>query len=226
MQPYFRTEGIVLNAFPFQDYDLILSVFSLNEGLIKLIVKKALCSKNRTTISPLTQIECVYSKGKSELYKCKEISLLNPFLRIRDNLNTLESASEMIRVVLNTQQIHSPAPHLYALLRGYLEKIPFADDSKVFSTSFYLKTLRHEGLLELEPRCSVCSSHLNTYSLANGQNYCSSHRPPHHLSFNEDEMALLLDLAFCQNFSKITNISISFEFYEKIKSFFKERTND
>jgi len=224
MQPY-RTEGIILHALPFQDYDLILTLFTAEEGVIKLIVKRALSSsKSKATLTaPLTHVECLYTRGRSDLFKCQELSLINAHLRIREKLSTLEAACELIQAVLTSQPTHAPAPELYLLFKSYLEKLPSGVDPRAFTSSFYLKTLRHEGLMEVEPSCSVCASALTVHSLALGENFCPLHRPSQYLTFSEEEMAFFLQLAHCRSFSQLTTVSLPEALYEKVRHFFRER---
>jgi DNA repair protein RecO (recombination protein O) len=219
-----RIEGIVLQTFPFQDYDIILTLFTAEEGIIKLIVKKALFPKKtgNTIPVPLTLIECVYAKGRGELYKCQEFSLIHAHLRLRDNLAMLESACDMSQAILSCQPMHSPAPDLYLLLKSYLEKLPSCIDVKAASTSFHLKILRHEGLMDILPSCSVCSCSPLTHHLALGENFCEKHRPLHYQTFSGEEMACFLQLAHCRTFSQLAPISLTQEFYDKTRRFFKE----
>lgn len=210
---------------PFQDYDLILTLFTAEEGVIKLIIKRALFpKKNGSSIPvPLTLVECIYAKGRGELYKCHEISLLHAHLRIRDNLSTLEAACDMIQSILMCQPLHSPAPELYFLFKTYLEKLPLGADARAFITSFNLKILRHEGLMEIAPNCSICSCALTVHYLSLGEIFCQTHRPIQYQILSEEDMAYLLQLAHCTAFSQLVPIKLTDEFYEKMRLFFKER---
>lgn len=146
----YRTEGVILQTINFQDYDQIISLFTENEGIIKLVVKGARHSKRHqgANIAPLAHAEVVYAKGRSELYQCREITILHPHLNLRNNLPVLTAACDMLQALLSSQQVHEPAPALYALLNYYLDKISAINDPHIFSASFRLKILRHEGLLD------------------------------------------------------------------------------
>ena len=58
----------------------------------------------------------------------------------------MDSASALAQAILSSQMPLKPAPALYALLLSYVKHLPqFAQPAPLLS-SFYLKTLLHEGL--------------------------------------------------------------------------------
>lgn len=226
----YRTEGVVLQANNFQDYDQILTIFTLDEGLIKLIVKGANHLKRRggITTSPLTQLEVEYAKGKSEILKCKSLSVLNSNLKLRDNLSALEAGCEIIRAIQISQQPNISAPDLYHLLNSYLEKIPTMPNPAILSASFYLKVLRHDGLLGITPNdgvCSVCSAPLAMHYVSSGECFCRAHAPSGTLSFDQEEINLIVLLAYCRSFNQLSDILISSDNFAKIQSLFTQTCN-
>lgn len=142
-------EAIVLQSFPFQERDRILSVFSRDEGVLKFIVKEAALNKQKGGLAPLTCAEFLYTHGKSELFKCQEFSILNQFLPLRQSFAVLEAAGDMLRSIVQSQFPHTPAPMLYDLLIWSLHKVPQAKDPHLLAASFRLKLLKHEGILPL-----------------------------------------------------------------------------
>lgn len=219
----FRTEGIILKAFDFQDYDKILTVFSKDMGMIKLVVKKA-NSKQMTghMTMPLTRAEFVFAKGKSELFKCQEISLLNAHLGLRDKWDNLEAACDILQTVLDSQPAQTPSPDLYALSASYLNKIATFSDPYLLASSFRLKVLRHEGYLGINSVCAVCSIPLQTYYVSAGQCYCAEHASPHGVILNDEEFTIVSILAYCQTFTQLNEIVFPSDLREKIKALFME----
>lgn len=144
-------QGVVIHALAFQEYDRIITVFTPQEGLLKLFVKGAFSSKKSqgASSSPLTLVEAICSKGRSELFSCRELNALNLFLDLRKDIATLEAACDLLRVVQATQMSGKAAPELYQLLLAFLGKLPQAPNPLAISASFRLKTLFYEGLLEL-----------------------------------------------------------------------------
>lgn len=224
MQAY-RTEGIILQALNFQDYDRILTVFTSHEGLIKLFLKGANRPRMGNVTSPLTRAEFVYTLGNSDLYSCREISAITQYLPLRQSLATLEAAGEILKATLTSQLANVPAPDLYTLLSSYLEKLPLMRDPQALVASFCLKLLRHDGLFSPESVCAVCQRPLEEYYIVSGEAFCPQHAPPYSLQFPQEEMTLLLQLAYCRTFAEVAHLQLSNELRQKIAQFFSSQLN-
>ena len=189
-----RTEGIIIRAFPFHEYDRIVSLFTPKEGLIKLFVKGAYQTKKghggRT--SPLNVVEAIYQQKKSELLPCRDIEVINSHSKLRLNLEVLDSACDMLQTVLSTQYPGKASPDIYHLLLNYLEWLPEMEQPQFLSTSFRLKTLRQEGLLDENSLFRM----------------------------NEEERQLFEVLTLCNDTSLLAPLTIEETFANKIKDFF------
>lgn len=184
-----QTEGIVLQSFPFQDYDQILTLYSAQYGILKLIVKGARSSKRRLEMacSPLSRVECIYREGKGDIYTCREIRLLDGLLALRQNLELLESACELVNVIQHSQWPGKPSAALYDLLKRFLEYLPQARFPASLSMSFRLKVLKHEGLFPIPSQCTECGSLVSAFHLLGGENFCGYHAPKEALHFEPIE---------------------------------------
>ncbi len=193
-----HTEGIIVRAFPFQDHDRILSLFTPEAGLIKLCVKGAYLKKSNhgSASNPLNHVEVIYKKGKSEIHSCYDIEVLNHHLPLRQALNTLECACDMLQTVGLTQYPEKPSPKLYALLLIYLKKLSLIADPMLLSTSFRLKTLKNEGLLH----------HSDLFPMTG------------------EERQLVEVLTLAQDISLLMPLTIDPVFAGKIKDFFLRQT--
>lgn len=213
-----RTEGIILKSTPFQDYDRILTLFSPEQGLIKLILKG---SSKPSSLPPslLTRAEFVYTKGKSDLYKCNEVHAIDQHLAIRNSLESLTAACEMAQAILSTQFPEKASPHLYELYLRYLKHIP-ALDPGVLTTSFWLKVLRHEGLFKVQEACSQCRETLQTWLIAEGESFCKTHAPAHAIAFEPEEILAVMQLAHCLSFAQLKEIVLSASLKKKIHTLF------
>lgn len=226
MQTY-RTEGIILQAHNFQDYDQILTIFTLEEGVIKLFVKGANHFKRRGGVSttPLTQLEIEFTRGNSEILKCKSLSTLNSNLKLRDKLSVLEAGCDIIRALQMSQHPYQPAPNLYHLLNSYLEKIPNFVDPAILSASYSLKILRHDGLLGITPNdavCSLCNIPLVQHYIFSGECFCRLHAPNGHLAFDQEEINTIILLAYCRSFQQLSDIELHPDHSAKIKHLFMQ----
>jgi len=189
MQTY-RCEGIILHTLNFGDYDQIVTVFSFEIGLLKFIVKKGNSTKHGLKNTPLTKAEFVYTQGKSELFKLKELSGLNHYLTLRKNLRHLDTACECLRAIRASQMLHKPAPDLYGLLEAYLDRIPLIHNLPNLESSFKLKILRHEGILDMEE------------------------------GFNHRDIPHIEQLAYAQSYGVLNTMIVEDRLHAEIKAFF------
>lgn len=219
-----RTEGIILKVIDFRDYDQIMTVFTPDRGIIKLLMKKKkLDSNSSVKLSPLTRAEFVFTPNQGEIWKCKETAILNYYLKLREQYAWLETSGRFIKSIFLTQIEHKPAPLIYKLLLVYLEKIPHMPNMESLEISFMLKILKHEGFINTDLHCSTCRIPLTKLSITRGDHYCSIHAPKGSIPFNEEETLSFMQLAACQTFSELKAIPISEHLNSKTQHLFHER---
>lgn len=190
-----RSEGIVLNSFLYKDHDRIITVFMKEEGLISLMIKKA---KQQSMISsPFCQCEFLYIKGKSDLYKFHDGTVIEDHMSLRSSLRSLSGAGEMVQAVLHSQMPGKPAPKLYALLAACMKQLPTFEPIFRLTTSFRLRLLTHEGIISWED---------------------ASLFP---ISLNRTEWELLKESTHTHSFQKIKEIEVTEELSLKIQNQFK-----
>lgn len=212
-----RTEGIVLHSLPFRDFDRIITLFTKEIGIVKAIIPKSLSTKtSHSAHDPLTQGEFVLKPGKSNLYRCEDLSILNQNLQLRKNLTLLQTGCEMAKTISFSQLEGKPAPKLYNLLISYLSLLPQSPSPHNLLSSFTLKLLRHDGLLHLAESCSQC--HSPTSHLHLGESFCHSHKPLSSLPFSSEEISILQLL----NLSRSTQALLSLHLPPPLKSKVKE----
>ena len=191
-----RTEGVILQAHDFKDYDQILTLFTTNRGLLKLVYKggKSIRRRGGNVTSPLTRAEIIYVEGKSDLHRCRDISTLNHYLELRQSIESIQAGCELMRSLLRSQLVEKPSPLLYQLFLSYLDQLTHYIEPRILVASFQLKILRHDGLLgDEEP------------------------------FFSDDEKDLVHSLAFCRSFKELKSLSFNLEFNQKVERFFLMR---
>lgn len=219
-----KIEGIVLHALKFKDYDQIFTLFTPDEGIVKMLLKHAYSAKfgRGAWTAPLTRAEFVYTRGTGDLRICREVSLLGQHLPLRENLDLLEASSDMLQATSQSQAPNKAAPDLYKLLIAYLEKLPLVANPHLLAASFRLKILRHEGLLNLASLCTHCQIPLNERYATRGENYCRRHAPPGAVEFSEEEALLIELLAYAQTLGQLTSCTLPEGFVGKVKLFFRD----
>ena len=219
-----RIEGVVIKTAPFQDYDRILTVFSPERGLVKLIVKGAESSKRKLSAiaAPFTRAEFIYRSGKGEIAFCREVSPINQYLFLRENYSVLDASSEILNSIYRSQWTEKSAHELYSLLIVYLDHIKEAVNPYSVSSSFLLKTMKHEGLLHLCDVCQVCQKSLQSWHLFQGNTFCSVHSPLHAVQLEFEEAHMLARLAASRSLKEILTASPEDSLREKVKLLFDE----
>lgn len=218
-----KTTGIILHTLDYRDHDRILTLFTEEMGIVKLIAYRA---KKGNNISPMILAEFVYKDGKGELGSMREITKLNEFLILRRQLEHLQASCEMLQAIRKTQMPGKAAPALYKLLLYYLEKIPSVEDPRILTSSFLLKILKHDGHYYPNGVCSVCESVSNRGFYGGGTSYCVQHRPYGSIGITEEEAELMQLLTFGQKFSDLACLKIPNGFYEKVQKIFADQLQD
>jgi DNA repair protein RecO (recombination protein O) len=211
------TEGIVLNAILYKEYDRIITLFSSQLGLIKLFMKgtKKSHSLHSVLAAPFTIGEYYFSQGRGDLNRFQDGTLKTQNLRLRDSFECLQTASFMSDALLKSQWPGKPAPQLYYLFQNFLDKLPRIDQPRHLLPSFFLKLLRHEGLLHFSTTCSLCQTKLKEIFRYGGECFCCIHAPLGACLFNEEEEKKLLIFAYSRSFSEIMNQAEEEESFEK-----------
>ncbi len=145
-----RIEAIILSSAPFRERDSLLTLFSVELGLIKGVMHGMNRLKSGFRPDPLSQVEFLIQQGRSDLHRIKDGVLISPLLHLRESYELLEAAGMMGQAVLATQQPQKPAPDLYHLFVYLLNKLPLAAEPSTLVTLFQLRLLKHEGLWSID----------------------------------------------------------------------------
>lgn len=218
-----KDEGIVLKSIDYKDQQKIITLFTLNRGIISLIVKGI--NRKRTHLltlaSPLTHAEYHFSIRRSDLYTFQDGSPLNTHYQLRENLNHLQTAVSFAEALLSSQFPGKPAPALYQLLLVYLKYLPRFPDPSPLRASFLLKLLKHEGHLSVADQCSHCDAPPSHFSM--GEGLCRAHAPSYATPLSQEQWTTLALLADARAIPQLQGLNLEPELAQKIEKFFKER---
>lgn len=219
MPDYQKNHGIVLRNIPFQERDLLLTLFTAEQGIVKLIVKGGQSRKRRlqALCSPLSQGEFIYLPGKGEIGRFRDGTLKNSFPKLREDYDTLKSAGNLLRTILKSQLSEKPAPLLYQSLERFLQYLPEVRHPPTFELIFYLKVLIHEGLLHLDPHCQQCGKIESEIFLSGGQSFCSQHRPTPAVMLTNQEFTTVQSLADSRSLEFLGAQHLSLDLAKKIR---------
>lgn len=217
-----KGEGIILHSFEYKEQERIVSIFTHHSGIISVIVKQ-LSKKNLTLVNlttPFCQSEFIYRKGKSDLYRFIDGTILDSHLSIRQSLSHLQYGGKMLQAIRSTQFPGKPAPFLYQLLLSYIKKLPTYIEPGALYCSFQLKLLKHEGLLHLTEFCNQCKKNPPLY-LVYGESFCSHCAPSSSTSFTSEEWDQLIIFTHSRKFDYITDAPLESLFQKKIENLFQ-----
>jgi len=221
----YKTEAVVLSSIKFRDYDEIVTLFSKDEGIIKLIVKKSYTKKEGfgSKTGPFIEAEFIYTKGKSEIFKCQEISVLNYNLNLRNRYENLQAAASMATAITQFQYPLKPAPLLYKLFASYLKAIDTFLHPDILALSFCLKLLRHEGVFDIASQCHICQKELSEVHLQEDNTFCKEHAQKESIHFTSIEIKTIYELAFSRSLDHLKTISHQKLFSDKIQMFLQQK---
>ncbi len=147
-----KSEAIVLRSFDYKENERIVTLFTENAGLISIIIKGITPKKSSylTLATPFCRGEYVYIKSKSDLYRFYDGTILDDHLLLRLNLSHLKAAGNLTNALLHSQLPGKSSPLLYLLLKKYLQQVVHFENPVPLVCSFFLKLMKHEGVLHLE----------------------------------------------------------------------------
>jgi DNA repair protein RecO len=137
-----QTPGILLQSVTYLGQKKILKVFTPKHGLITLMANRV---KTSALTTPFCLAEWVYEIGKSEVHPLKDATLLDSYLELKKDYDTLQAAGSIAIDLIRTQFPNKDATLLFDLTKLYLKHLP--KNPTTFQASFKLKLLQFEGLL-------------------------------------------------------------------------------
>lgn len=155
--PNFTLPAIVLRRVDFGDYDLILTLFTLDKGKISAIAKSAKKSTKRfggiLELFSVLQVVCSSTKDR-ELMLLREAALINSFSGIRGDLKKTAYASYFAELINVWTEAGSEQESLYNLLYYVLEQLDTCQiPEEILSIIFQMRFVVIAGIC---PDLSVC----------------------------------------------------------------------
>jgi len=218
-----KTEAITLHSIPFKEKKYIVSLFSKKNGIISILIK-GLSQKNTKLLSltnPFCLAEISYIKNRSDIYLLKDVNILDQHYFLRENLEFINTAFFLKKTVLEIQQFFKKSFLLYLIFKRYIKKIPLIDQNTLIS-SFLLKILSYEKLLDLKKECNRCNEKSSFIYL--GESLCENHKEAFSHSFSIAEFEKMDLLIKTKKFSEIKKIKLEKSLKEKIELLFKDLT--
>jgi DNA repair protein RecO (recombination protein O) len=189
-------EAIVLRSWPFLEADLIVSLFTREQGRVKGVARHAMRSRRRFggALEPMTHVRATYAeRPKQELMRLDAFEILSsPLSRPVDYARTaaLQLVAEVIEEALPEQ---APDDTIFRLVLSVMEELQ-VDHVWLPVTYFALWMNRLMGWMPELGHCVVCGEYLRGrmlhYSATSDGITCADDRRPGAVALSAGSAAL------------------------------------
>ncbi len=174
----YRDEGVVLRTYRLGEADRIVVLCTRRHGKVRAVAKGVRKTKSKfgSRLEPTSHVALQLYEGR-DLDIVTQVESIDHFRAIRDDLDRLTKASEMLEAVDQISQEGGVNPRLYEMLIGGLRTL--ADhNGPVVVPAFFWKLLALEGYRPLLDGCAECgrSDGLVAFDLESGGVLCLDHR--------------------------------------------------
>lgn len=148
-----KTTGVILQSKEFFEKDRLVTVFTKDFGLIRLLVKGASSKSFRygARLEPLTYVQLSLRKGKS-FYYLSSVDILEAFSALKQDYNRLLFSFYCCDILKKLCVYEQENPALLASLLETLQGINRGEDIKSRHHQFCLDVLKIEGLISADTK--------------------------------------------------------------------------
>ena len=154
------TTAILLRRIEYGDNDLIVTLFSLDQGKISAIAKSAKKSVRRFAgvLEPFSILDVVLTRGRGKgMHVLQEASLEEPHFRIREDIIKTAYASYWMETIYQWMADGQPQEEIYHLTTHVLAQLNRGDTPvEVLSMLFQMRFLSIAGFKPNFDHCHVC----------------------------------------------------------------------
>ncbi|REK11375.1 MAG: DNA repair protein RecO [Actinobacteria bacterium] len=173
-------QAIVLRSYPFGDADRVVVLVSPNNGKIRTVAKGVRKTKSRFggRLEPFTHVDLVLYEGRN-LDTITQVAIVEPFRRLRGNLDAVVGAGLMVEAVDAVAQEEESSLRLFLLLQRGLKALDAGYYSPDLITAFLLKLADVVGVAPALMECASCGRRdgLTRFSFAGGGVHCHNCQP-------------------------------------------------
>ena len=168
-------QGIVLRSYPFGEADRVVVLLSPNNGKMRTVAKGVRKTKSRFggRLEPFTHVDLVLYEGRN-LDTITQVAVLEPFPRLRSNLDAVLAAGTMVEASDAVAQEDESSIRLFLLLQRGLKALESGVTSQDLITSFLLKLADVVGVAPSLLQCASCGrlEGLHRFSFGGGGVVC------------------------------------------------------
>lgn len=174
-------QGIVLRGYPFGEADRVVVLLSPNNGKLRTVAKGVRRTKSRFggRLEPFSHVDLVLYEGRN-LDTITQVSMIEPFHRLRGDLDRVVAAATMVEVADAVAQEQESAVRLFLLLQRGLRTLDRTELHSDLVTSYLLKAAEVVGVAPALEHCAGCgrTDDLSRFSFHAGGVLCERCRTP------------------------------------------------
>jgi DNA repair protein RecO (recombination protein O) len=177
----FETEAVILNTLRLGEADKLVTLLTSKKGKVKAVAKGARRPKSRygASLEPFTHCSVIlFDKKPTVLMRMNQADILNPFIRIRDDLERIRAASRMANIVSALVPEGEANPKIFSLLLSGLGQVEKDVHLEWLVRVFEIRSLQHAGYQARLDQCLTCHREIESkavyFSPKNGGTLCIS----------------------------------------------------
>ncbi|MEK7285687.1 MAG: DNA repair protein RecO [Nitrospirota bacterium] len=154
--PLLSMEALVLSSLRLGDEDKLITFFTLTHGKISGVAKGARRFKNRfgASLEPFTHCHLVlFEKANNKLARINQADILYSFRKLREEWETIERGTQMVKLLLRITPEGQPHPGLYHLMKKALVFLEAGHDRHLSEILFMAYLIAESGY---QPRWDCC----------------------------------------------------------------------
>jgi DNA repair protein RecO (recombination protein O) len=174
-----RSEAIVLRTTPFSEADLIVTILTLEYGLIKAFAKSPRKTKSRfgSSLEPLTYSRLAFwGREDADLPRLTQSDIIIPFQSVRERIGCFFRVTEMVELTLNLlpeRETHRDVFHLFLSILGMIERADTGDEGADLSDVLYkIRFLDMSGYGPRLEGCARCGGSGYDFYISHGSILC------------------------------------------------------
>ena len=191
-------QGIVLRSYPFGESHRVVVLLSPKHGKLRTVAKGVRKTKSRFggRLETFCHVDLVLYEGK-ELDSITQVTLIDAFSHIRDDLDKVVAAGTMVEVADAVAQEGEGSIRLFLLLQRGLRALDGGDRHPDLVTAFLLKAADIVGVAPSLDVCAACgrADQLRRFSFAAGGAVCERCRMPGAYALRDGLTAYLAGVA-------------------------------
>ncbi len=157
----YRCEAVILGYAPFGEADLLVTMFTRDQGKVRAVGKGARRSTSKLVghLEPLTAVKMSMAHG-SNMDIISQAEVINSFSTLKGDLTGITKGQYLAEIVDGFGAEASPNPSLFQLMINTLQEIEAAPESEMALRYFEYHLLQVSGLMPELYRCVECREEL------------------------------------------------------------------